>query len=252
MKAWTIVVAAAAMLLVGCTSVVPAGPAPSLKDTTWMVTQLWGKPTLPDREPTLIFGAADQANGNSGCNTFVGSYTLNGTALSFGPFATTEMACLETGVMEQESTFGEALGQVTSLRFVDDTVELLNRAGEVALLLAPVPPLDLAGTSWVLAGIIDGSSVSAPVADSKVTLAFTADEVSGKACNSFHGGYTLDGDAITISPLMATRMACTSDELNKQESQVLELLPAATTATASRGVLELTTADGRGLQFVKA
>ncbi len=252
MKVWTFAVAAAAVLLTGCTAVVPAGPAPSLKDTTWVVTELRTQPTLADFQPTISFGATGEVNGNNGCNQFAGTYTLNGTSLSFGSLAQTAMACLDGGRDQQEAAFGEAIAVVASVRFTGETVELLDAAGDVALLLAPVPPLELAGTSWVLTGLIQGTSMSSPADGDPVTLAFDADKVSGKACNTFNGSYTLDGDSIGIGPLMSTRMACTDDALNQQETFLLTVLQAATTATAGHGMLELTTADGRGLQFAKA
>lgn len=250
MKVWTLAVAAA-VLLTGCTQVVPAGPAPSLAGTEWVVTEIYGEATLAGFQPTMSF-AADQVSGNSSCNRFNGQYTLTGGKLTFGPVAQTEMACLDAGVMDQEAAFGSALATVTDLRTSGDNAELLNRDGEVALLLAPVPPLELAGTAWKLGGLIDGSSVSAPVGETPVTLSFEADALSGKACNTFRGNYTLAGDAITIGPLMSTRMACLSEELTAQETLVLELLQAATTASVDRGVLTLTAADGRGLQFDQA
>lgn len=116
----------------------------------------------------------------------------------------------------------------------------------------PAPALQLAGTSWVLDGLTDGSIVSAPVEGDPVTLGFEVDSLSGKACNTFRGSYTLDGDAIEIGPLMSTRMACLNEALTAQEALVLELLQAATTASLSHGVLVLTAEDGRGLQFTKA
>ena len=250
MKVWTLAVAAA-VLLTGCTQVVPAGPAPSLADTEWVVTEIYGEPTLADFQPTMSF-TADQVSGNSSCNRFNGQYTLSGGKLTFGPVAQTEMACMDAGVMDQETAFGSALTTVTELRTSGDGVELLNADGEIALLLAPPPPLELAGTAWTLGGLVDGSTSTAPVAGDPVTLSFEADGVSGKACNTFRGSYTLDGDAITIGPLMSTRMACLSEELTAQETLVLELLQSATTASVYRGVLTLTAPDGRGLQFDKA
>lgn len=252
MKVAAVVAVAAAVLLAGCTSVVPAAPTPTLKDTTWLVTELNGAPTLADNQPTLSFDAAGQVSGNSGCNTVGGSYQLSGTKLSFGQLMQTEMACLDDGVMEQEQAFAHALGEVVGLRFVGDTVELLDADGAVALLLAPVPPLELAGTSWVLTGLIEGSSISATAEGDPVTLEFTADQLSGRACNNFNAGYSLDGDTIKISPIMSTKMACLSDELNRQEAFLFEVLESATTASSSRGTLELTAPDGRGLHFTKA
>lgn len=252
MKVWTVAVAAAAVLLSGCTAVVPAGPAESLKNTSWVVAQINGEPTIPDFQPTIAFGAADDVGGNSGCNHFGGTYTLTGTQISFGEFMTTAMLCTDNGRDQQEIAFHAALGTVVSVRFAGETVELLDGDGAVALLLAPVPPLQLAGTSWVLGGIVDGNTSSAPVADNPVTLSFTADQLSGRACNNFSGSYSLEGDRITIGPLMSTRMACLSDELNAQESLVFELLQTATTVTVAQRVLQLTAPDGRGLQFDQA
>lgn len=251
MKVWTVAVAAAAVLLTGCTAVVPAGPAVSLKDTSWVVAEINGEPTLADFQPTMAFGA-DDVSGNGGCNQYGGQYTLKGTEISFGELMQTAMLCTDNGRDQQEIAFHQALGTVVSVRFTGETVELLDGDGAVALLLAPVPPLNLADTSWVLGGVIDGNTTSAPVADNPVTLAFTADQVSGKACNTFRGEYTLEGDQIKIGPLMSTRMACLSEELTAQENLVLELLQAATTVTSHYGVLTLTAPDGRGLQFAKA
>ena len=41
--------------------------------------------------------------GSTGCNRFVGSYTMSDSSLRFGSIATTRMAC--PGSMEQESAF---------------------------------------------------------------------------------------------------------------------------------------------------
>lgn len=250
MKVWT--VAVAAVLLAGCTAVVPAGPAASLKNTSWVVTEIQGEPTIPDFQPAIAFGAADQVGGNSGCNGFGGTYTLTGTQISFGELMMTAMLCTDNGRDQQETAFHAALGTVVSVRFAGDTVEMLDGDGAVALLLAPVPPLDLTDTSWVLGGLIDGNTTSAPAEGDPVTLTFTADALSGKACNTFNGSYTLDGDTIAIGPLASTRMACLNEELTAQENLVLEVLQSASSVSVSHGVLVILAADGRGLQFDKA
>ena len=94
--------------------------------------------------------------------------------------------------------------------------------------------------------------MTGPVDGDPVTLSFTADQLSGRACNSFGGGYTLRDDRIEIGPLRSTLMACTSDELNQQEGFLLEVLQASTTARTHDGTLQLTAPDGRGLHFTKA
>ena len=42
---------------------------------------------------TATFGADGTVNGFSGCNTFIGPYTLTGDTISIGPLATTRLAC---------------------------------------------------------------------------------------------------------------------------------------------------------------
>lgn len=252
MKVWAMAAIAAATLLAGCTAVVPAGPAASLKNTSWVVTEVNGEPTLADFQPTIAFGSADEVGGNSGCNNFGGTYTLTGTQISFGELMMTAMLCTDNGRNQQETAFHTALGTVVSVRFASDTVEMLDGDGAVALLLAPVPPLDLTDTAWVLGGLIDGNTTSAPAEGDPVTLTFTADALSGKACNTFNGSYTLDGDTIAIGPLASTRMACLDEQLTAQETLVLEVLQSATTASVTHGVLAIMAPDGRGLQFDKA
>lgn len=58
---------------------------------------------------TLIFSAAgEQASGSSGCNRYVGSYTLTGNRFHIGPLASTRMMC-DPVRMEQEDRFFQAL-----------------------------------------------------------------------------------------------------------------------------------------------
>ncbi|MEN0072579.1 MAG: META domain-containing protein [Propionicimonas sp.] len=241
-----------AILVTGCTSVVPASPAPALAGTSWVVTALDGTPTLPDYQPTMNFGTAGELNGDNGCNQYVGSYALDGAALTIGQVAQTEMACLDGGRSEQETAFGAALAAVATVRADGENVQLLDAGEQVVLLLAPVPPLTLAGTSWVLGGIVDGSTASAPVEGAPVTLEFTADALSGKACNTFNASYTLAGDTITVGPLATTRMLCNQTGVMEQEALVLDILGGESTVAVNRGVLLVTDPDGRGLQFAKA
>ena len=236
----------------GCTAVVPASPAPSLRGTSWVVTRIAGEPTLADYQPTMAFGPGGELTGDNGCNLYSGSYRLSGAGLTFTPPAQTMMACTDGGRAEQETAFAAALAAVASVRGANTHLELLDAAGTVVLELGPVPPLELAGTSWLLAGVVDGSSLTAPVDGTAVTLSFDAGSLSGKACNSFRGGYQLSGSDIAVGTLASTRMMCTDPGVMEQEALVLELLEAATRAQQSRGVLVLTAPDGRGLQFGKA
>ncbi len=240
------------LVVSGCTSVVPASPAPSLSDTSWVVTRIAGEPTLADHQPTMSFGPGGELTGDNGCNLYTGGYQLSGTALTVTQPAQTMMACAEPGVSEQEVAFGAALSEVASVRGAGDGLELLDAAGTVVLELGPVPPLELAGTTWELSGIVDGSSITVPVEGAPVSVSFESDALSGKACNSFRGSFSLTGAEVSVGELASTRMLCNEPGVMEQEALVLELLQAAARAEQHRSVLVLTGPDGRGLQFSKA
>jgi heat shock protein HslJ len=57
---------------------------------------------------TATFGEDGALSGSSGCNTFNGTYTLDGDAIAIGPLATTMMACPDE-IMAQEQAFLTAL-----------------------------------------------------------------------------------------------------------------------------------------------
>jgi len=82
-----------------------------LAGTGWVLEELGGA-TLVDVEPTVTFGGDGTVTGSSGCNTFSGTYTLDGATVSFGPLATTKMACSDP-TMFVESAFLAAMAGVT-------------------------------------------------------------------------------------------------------------------------------------------
>jgi heat shock protein HslJ len=81
---------------------------------------------------TAEFGKDGILSGNSGCNTYTGSYKVTGNQITIGPLASTMMACSDPeGVMEQEAQYLAALqsaatyqieGSVLQLRTKDDAL----------------------------------------------------------------------------------------------------------------------------------
>ena len=63
-------------------------------------------------------------------------------------------------------------------------------------------------------------------------------------CNTYSGGYKVNGDQITIGPLASTMMAC-SDPVGvmEQEAQYLAALQSAATYQIEGNVLQLRTKD---------
>ncbi len=84
----------------------------TLENTKWSL-QSYGQPghlsdILADTEITLELDSAEgTVRGLAGCNSYFGSYQLQGNHLSIpGPIAVTEMYCMEpTGIMDQEQEY---------------------------------------------------------------------------------------------------------------------------------------------------
>lgn len=88
---------------------------------------------LDDTKVTLDF-EGNRIAGSAGCNTLMGSYTIDGTGgLEFGELATTRRLC-PPETMTQETQLLEALGNVESF-FIGATGSLLLNHGENAALI---------------------------------------------------------------------------------------------------------------------
>lgn len=69
------------------------GPVADLAGTSWILVDIGGTADFAPLVPTLEFGADGAVSGFAGCNTFSGSYTLTGDALSLAPLAMTRIGC---------------------------------------------------------------------------------------------------------------------------------------------------------------
>lgn len=103
---------------------------------TWELVSLISEQTpfntlYPSVKPTIAFDARPkQVSGTTSCNTYTGSYSLDGKTISFGNgFATTKMACQGNG----EAVFIERLRKTNSF-FIKDQTTLMLLDGNVALL----------------------------------------------------------------------------------------------------------------------
>lgn len=108
-----------------------AAPAP-LEKTRWALTS-FGPQEIPipptQTEPFLVFGGEPgRVVGSGGCNRLAGPYEQSGDKLTFGPLASTKMACA-TG-MDTEDAFHQALSKTATYAINgDDELELRDSAG---------------------------------------------------------------------------------------------------------------------------
>ncbi len=102
MKKNFVVMILCAFLLAACASEQSANPIIG----TWLLVSYGPaseqSPVLPDLNRSLIIDAEGKINGNVGCNSFVGSYSIDESKISFEPEVSTQLACVPEIIMKQE------------------------------------------------------------------------------------------------------------------------------------------------------
>ena len=120
----------ALLLLVPVLGLVACGSGASpIEDTTW-VLESYGEPgmtklPLPNIQITVYFDSATKGfTGDAGCNTYSGSYEVNGDSISFtGSIAITEMWCGED-VAQQETEYMQIFGDADSFEIKNGNLYL--------------------------------------------------------------------------------------------------------------------------------
>lgn len=237
-------VAAAALALAACTgagaTATPSGPDLPFEGTDWRLIEYVGKAggvvAVRRVEVTATF-ADGTVVGNGGCNPYRGPYTLDGEKIEIGNLASTAMACTGAAAPVEEAYF-QILPLMTRVAVQGDVLELANDAGTITLRYEASQPVPLTDTRWVATGINNGKGAVTSVTGDQVTAIFGGGgTVAGNGgCNTFNAPYTIDGTAIAIGPLVATRMACPDLE---QETAYFTALESASVYRIVGDVLEL-------------
>ena len=231
-----------------------------LTGTTWqLISYLDGDAftsVLIGTEITAVFGDDGQLTGSAGCNSYFGSYEVDGDAIPFGLLGSTLMACSEPeGIMNQEQAYLAALGSAVTYRIEGDKLKLTDADGTHVAQFVALPLASLAGTEWILTAYNNGQdAVVSVLIGTEITAAFGDDgRLTGSAgCNTYGASYELDGDHIALGPAVTTRMWCPEPEgIMDQENAFLAALGSAATYHIQGDQLEMRTADGAlALQFI--
>ena len=114
----------------------PAG-AGALEKTAWRLgsveTAGVQTPVITGTEITLLFGEGDTVGGSSGCNSFVGSYVVDGGAITFSQLVMTLKACADPAVMAQEQAFIQAIQGAETVALFEDQLVLTFEGGNGVL-----------------------------------------------------------------------------------------------------------------------
>ncbi len=109
----------------------------SLEGTSWELYAYRKTRPIEGRAITIRFDDG-KVSGSAGCNTFGGSYQVDGDKIAISELFTTLMACPEPkGIMEQEQLILQFLGNAQKYKIVDGQLQIFWSEHE-AFTFAPV------------------------------------------------------------------------------------------------------------------
>jgi heat shock protein HslJ len=192
---------------------------------------------------------------NAGCNIIGGSLVIDGNTLRFSGASMTEMGCDEPR-HAQDDWLVTFLSSSPTFVLNGNDLALTSGITVVTLLDREIaePDQPLAGPTWSLASFISGDVVSSVPVGISAAFTFAEDGTlsANFGCNSGGGTYAIDGDTITFSDVVMTKMAC-GGAAGQVESAVLSVIGAEGLIQFAIDADSLTfTAGELGLQFSAA
>jgi heat shock protein HslJ len=242
-----------ALAVAACSSSAPsAEPTPEispLANSQWQLSSMLGRPAVSPTPVTLNF-AVVKAGGSTSCNQYQMQYATLDTGIRFGAVAATRALCgdLQDGLEQQYYT---ELGLITHYELSGDTLTLRTAPGDADLVYSRMAAASVDGP-WNITHVNNGQQgVTSIPSGVSASISFLPDNtVQGNGgCNDFSGGYTVEGDNITIGPLMGTLKAC-GEPADTFERQLMAALGNSTKWSVSAGTLDLR--DAGGAQQVQA
>ncbi|MCP2014576.1 heat shock protein HslJ [Deinococcus sp. HSC-46F16] len=173
-------------------------------DGTWQLAGGTALRPLAGNAPSLTF-AGTRVTGSGGCNRLTGSVQAGAGRVTFGPLATTRMACAPA-VNAQEAVFlrfltGPSLrasvdGQTLTLTAANGRTLVFRRVGTAQESGQPTSAA-LRGQTYTLTAV--GGRAVAPAVP-PVTLTFEATRLSGSdGCNGYAAPYRLDAATLVLT-----------------------------------------------------
>ena len=120
------------LLSLGACGLVGPSAGDPLDGTSWVLKTYGGASLMPGTEITATFEEG-QIQGSSGCNTYGGSYQVDGDKITMTDLYNTEMACLDPeGVMDQELEYLELLRDAQAFQ-VEEAELVIEAASDEVL-----------------------------------------------------------------------------------------------------------------------
>jgi len=112
----------------------PEGSPVAVLETEWFLQEITGESFAEGTDVArarIMLHAAGKISGSNGCNRLMGGFEIRGERLTFGPIASTRMACPGDD-MKLEAAFDQMLSHVQGWQLKDGKMLLLGSDGIVA------------------------------------------------------------------------------------------------------------------------
>jgi heat shock protein HslJ len=245
----------ATLVLAGCSAggAAPASPAASpqasadpgpptaadLDGRTFLGSGTTGRQLAPGSFVRMTFEGV-RLGVSAGCNQMSGEYEVVDGILKVGPMMTTDMAC-EEPLMAQDQWLAGFLPDAT-VRLAGDTLTLTAGPDSLTLIDEETanPDRPLEGTRWIVESIVAGDAVSSLPLGTRAALVFDGGTLRAEpGCNTGSGSYTVDGSDLTIGAIATTKMGCQGPAM-ELEAAVLRVLDGQVTFAIDADTLTLT------------
>jgi heat shock protein HslJ len=227
-------------------------PTDAIEGVTWLLAEqlIDGALTGVPEDVVVTLLLEDGAIGGSGgCNSYFGSYTLDGDAVTFSGIGSTLMAC-EPPAGDVETAYFSNL-ELVATWFSDGGSLTLNDGTGVPVLrfipqvdAEPIPTDGIEGLAWQLGEqAVDGALAPLPEGVD-VTLTMAEGQAGGNGgCNTYFADYTLEASSLSFGTVGSTMMACDSPAGDVEAAYFTNLALVASWASDGAS-LTLSDADG--------
>jgi heat shock protein HslJ len=258
---------AAALLTAGCgsddrvTTTTSRVEATALAGRVFLsssATEAGGPRPLAGPRPIRLSFEESRFSADPGCNSLGGSYRITGGRLQVGELATTEMACEDPALMEQDRWFADLLLATPTITLSAD--ELILTGGDTSIVFTDrevaVPDRPLAG-SWTVEGIVEGELASSAPADVDATVTID-DELRTvtwyAGCDGARAPMRVTGSTMTIEESQPVTRPCAPPppELTSAAAGLLDTMSTVLNGEVNYeidGTTLTITARGRSLQL---
>lgn len=108
-------------------------PGANLANTNWALVSINGQAPIAGRALTLNFQSGGQLLGDSGCNSYIGHYQVNGSTIAVDQLVSTLRACAEQPLNDQEAAYQKALNNAAQFSVQSDRLTLKDAGGNEVL-----------------------------------------------------------------------------------------------------------------------